>query len=81
MGRSVIRQDPYVLVLKYPGTCDGCGKELKQGDEVFYYPKHRGSKATMLCRANGCSAKGEADMEESRRLEPESLGYDPCGWR
>ena len=80
MRRRMIRQDPYVLTLKYPGTCAGCGKNLKKGDEVFCYPAYRGSKATMLCRANGCSARGEADLEESKRLEPESLGCDPCGW-
>jgi hypothetical protein len=31
---------PYLIKAKYPGKC-ACGKEIKPGDEVLYFPASR----------------------------------------
>lgn len=31
-------RDPYWLNAKYAGKCSACGKDIRQGERVFYYP-------------------------------------------
>jgi len=42
-GRSSYGGDPHWLSAKFDSVCSkvGCGKKLKKGDRIFYYPKSK----------------------------------------
>lgn len=55
--RRYYSRDPYWLNAKFASVC-ACGKAIKNGDRIFYYPSCR--KA--VCEV--CGRKGQAEIDD-----------------
>ena len=49
------KNDPFWMQAKFSSDCS-CGKEIKKGDSIFYYPTDR----TAICA--DCGKRGESDL-------------------
>ena len=60
--------DPKWMQAKYAGTCKRCGKAIKAGERMFYFPNAR----ACYCSADGCGGK------ESRAFESAAFDEMNC---
>lgn len=58
------KNDPRWITAKFNCKCERCGKEIKKGDECFYYPIGR----SVYCENSDCG------QQESRQFE--SAAFD-----
>jgi len=50
MPYNTYNRDPYQTIARYAGTCAGCGKAIKKGQQVYIWPTApRGKKARCSC--------------------------------
>ena len=52
------RNDPRWLKARYKGQCKRCGKDIKPGDNIYYYPLGK----VCYCDADKCGKACEADF-------------------
>ena len=52
-------RDPRWLTVKYACKCSKCGRDIKKGEEAFYYPSTR----SMYCDHATCGGAASADFE------------------
>ena len=52
-------RDPRWLTVKYGCKCAKCGKDIKKGEEGFYYPSCR----SMYCADDKCGGAASRDFE------------------
>lgn len=50
---SYVSGDPYWLKAKFKCKCCRCNKEVKKGEEVFYFPKGK----AVYCNSDSCGVK------------------------
>jgi hypothetical protein len=43
------RGDPYWLNARFDSQCKKCGKKIKKGDRIFYYPKTKSPYCEKPC--------------------------------
>jgi len=64
--RRYVNKDPYQMTAKYNGVCSACGKPIKKGDTMYYWPANpRNKRSTCECGAADyrrflCSVADEA---------------------
>jgi len=68
---SHYRGDPYWLTAKYAGTCRRCGRPIRPGEHVFYYPKTK----SVYCSEPGCGEKESNSFHEAVQDEDFYNGY------
>ena len=56
--------DPYWLNARFHSTCK-CGRPIKKGDSIFYYPRQR----TAMCDGPNCGAKASAEFNAAAQDE------------
>lgn len=61
-------RDPKWLTVKYACKCSQCGKDIKQGEQGFYYPSDR----SMFCADDKCGGKASRDFE--------ACTFDECSY-
>lgn len=61
--------DPRWIEARYAGACRRCGRDVKPGERVFYYPRER----AIYCAADGCGGA------ESARFESAAFDEDVLG--
>jgi len=50
--------DPYWTEAHYFSTCSRCGRHIRAGEQIFYYPKGR----RVYCDAPGCGVACSAEF-------------------
>lgn len=55
-------RDPYWLTSKYGGKCSKCGKAVRKGERIFYYPNTK----SVLCAGDSCGGQASRDFEAAR---------------
>ena len=50
--------DPRWMNIRYPTTCENCGRQIKKGDPAFYYPRTR----ALYCEADDCGGQASRDF-------------------
>lgn len=72
---SYVSGDPYWLKARFKSKCCRCGKEIKKGEEIFYFPKGK----AVYCDSDSCGEKEsnvfQASVEDERNYNG---GYG--GW-
>jgi hypothetical protein len=51
-------KDPYWMSARFPGKCARCGKEIKKGEQIFYYPNTR----AVYCDGDNCGGQEARDF-------------------
>jgi hypothetical protein len=46
-------QDPYWTIAQFSSVCS-CGKEIQEGDDIFYYSPYGNEKGMALCDGPDC---------------------------
>lgn len=39
--RRYVNKDPYPLKARFDSDCAGCGKRIRKGDQIYYWPDGR----------------------------------------
>ena len=50
--------DPRKIRARFGSKCPKCGKQIRKGDEIFYYPSERRA----YCMSDDCGAQMERDF-------------------
>ncbi|RPJ40124.1 MAG: hypothetical protein EHM35_00530 [Planctomycetaceae bacterium] len=63
--------DPYWLAARFASTCT-CGKQIRKGDRIFYYPKTKAA----VCETCGRQGANDLRAEQSMDRFGTDCGYD-----
>ena len=61
--RRYVNQDPYPLKARFDSDCAGCGKRIRKGDSIYYWPN--GRKAYCECGEKDYRAFLAAKQDEA----------------
>lgn len=53
---------PYWIKAHYGGKCSQCGRGVKKGEDILYYPATR----TFLCSWEPCGQKAQREMDAEK---------------
>jgi len=56
--------DPYWTTARFPGKCHDCGRPIRQGDRIYYYPKGK----HILC-ADPCGKDAHREFVDAAEAE------------
>lgn len=56
---------PYWIKSHYGGKCSKCGRGVKKGEDILYYPTTK----TFLCCYEPCGQQAQRDMDAERQDE------------
>ena len=59
MPQKYYKGDPYWTRARFPSVCCRCGRQIKTGEEIFYYPKGK----AVYCNAPACGISESASFE------------------
>jgi hypothetical protein len=62
--------DPYFTKARFDSVCPETGKQIKKGDEIAYYPRHR--------KAFHASSKAAEDLRGMKFSQ--AFGLDDVNW-
>jgi hypothetical protein len=62
--------DPYFTKARFDSICPETGKQIKKGDEIAYYPKHK--------RAYHTSSKAASDLRSLQATQ--AFGLADADW-
>jgi len=63
--------DPYWTTARFQSSCRHCGRTIKKGEDIFYYPKQK----AVYCQDAGCG------QSESDRFTAEAQDEDVLNGR
>lgn len=50
--------DPRWIIARFESKCSKCGKSVKRGEKIFYYPRTK----SVFCDSPGCGGNAERDF-------------------
>ena len=53
------RKDPYWTTARFVSKCRTCGRAIRKGERIYYYPAGR----VVLCDNDNCGGQGERDFQ------------------
>lgn len=63
--KNTYSNDPRWINARFESICAHCGKKIKRGDRVFYYPLHK----RVFCDGDSCGKHCERDFRNCCEAE------------
>lgn len=72
-------RDPYWLNARFDSTCSKCGRPIKKGQKIFYYPNGKQVLCTNPNPPSGATCGGQASAEFESAKADEAV-YNGQNW-